>query len=68
MALSNATMPYMLALAGEGCQRLAIEEDRYLREGLNVHSRAGYHAPGGGRGAWPTTTLPAMQALGGDGS
>jgi alanine dehydrogenase len=36
-ALNNATLPYVLALAGHGWQR-AVAEDEGLRAGLNVHA------------------------------
>jgi alanine dehydrogenase len=36
LALTNATLPYVLALADKGLVA-ALEEDRYLRDGLNVH-------------------------------
>ncbi|MEK7244467.1 MAG: alanine dehydrogenase, partial [Pseudomonadota bacterium] len=35
-ALNNATLPYVLALAGKGVIR-ALAEDRHLLAGLNVH-------------------------------
>jgi alanine dehydrogenase len=35
-ALNNATLPFVLALAGKGWRR-AIAEDPHLRNGLNVH-------------------------------
>ena len=35
-ALTNATLPFVLALADKGWQR-ALREDPYLREGLNIH-------------------------------
>ena len=35
-ALNNATLPFVTALANKGLQR-ALEEDRHLRNGLNVH-------------------------------
>ncbi len=35
-ALTNATLPFVLALADNGWQR-ALREDPYLREGLNIH-------------------------------
>ena len=35
-ALSNATMPFVLALADKGCRR-AMADDVHLRNGLNVH-------------------------------
>ncbi|WP_028030086.1 alanine dehydrogenase [Gemmobacter nectariphilus] len=37
MALGNATMPFMLALAGKGWRR-ACAEDPHLLAGLNVHA------------------------------
>ncbi|MDJ0824736.1 MAG: alanine dehydrogenase [Rhodobacter sp.] len=37
IALSNATMPYMLALADKGW-RQACEDDPHLLDGLNVHA------------------------------
>ena len=35
-ALNNATLPFVLALAGKGAKR-ALEDDRHLLAGLNVH-------------------------------
>jgi alanine dehydrogenase len=35
-ALTNATLPYALALADKGYRR-ALQDDAHLREGLNVH-------------------------------
>jgi alanine dehydrogenase len=35
-ALNNATLPFVLALADKGCKR-ALEDDRHLLNGLNVH-------------------------------
>ena len=37
LALTNATLPYVLDLANKGL-RDALMEDRYLRDGLNVHA------------------------------
>src|SRR6202051_1534972 len=37
-ALTNATLPFVMALAGKGW-RQAMREDMYLREGLNIHER-----------------------------
>lgn len=37
LALGNATMPFMLALADKGWKR-ACAEDRHLLAGLNVHA------------------------------
>lgn len=36
-ALTNATLPYVLDLAKKGL-RLSLQDDRYLRDGLNVHA------------------------------
>lgn len=38
-ALNNATRPFVLALADKGIRR-ALNEDRHLRNGLNVHEGA----------------------------
>jgi alanine dehydrogenase len=38
-ALNNATRPFVLALADKGIRR-ALNEDRHLRSGLNVHKGA----------------------------
>jgi alanine dehydrogenase len=60
LALTNATLPYVLALAGKGLTA-ALEDDRYLRDGLNIHA---------GRVTHPAVAealgydyLPPMQAL-----
>jgi alanine dehydrogenase len=37
IALNNATLPFVLALADKGWQR-ALKEDAHLRHGLNVHA------------------------------
>ncbi len=37
LALNNATLPYVLALAGKGVRR-ALHDDRFFLAGLNVHS------------------------------
>jgi alanine dehydrogenase len=49
-ALNNATLPYVLALAGEG-YRAAMKRDAHLRAGLNVH-------------AGKVTNQPVAEALG----
>jgi alanine dehydrogenase len=41
-ALNNATLPYVLALADKGFRK-ALEDDRHLLEGLNVHRRQVTH-------------------------
>jgi alanine dehydrogenase len=46
LALGNATMPFMLALADKGWRK-ACEEDEHLLNGLNVHAgRLTYYAVG----------------------
>ena len=42
IALGNATLPFVLALAGKGWQR-AMADDVHLRRGLNVHAGAVTH-------------------------
>ena len=42
LALGNATLPFVLALAGKGWQR-ALADDVHLRRGLNVHDGAVTH-------------------------
>ncbi|HEV8591828.1 MAG TPA: hypothetical protein VGQ55_06975, partial [Pyrinomonadaceae bacterium] len=43
-ALTNATLPYAIALAGKGFER-AIMEDAGLREGVNTYAgKLTYHA------------------------
>jgi alanine dehydrogenase len=59
-ALGNATLPFVLALAGKGW-RLACAEDEHLLAGLNVHAgRVTYGAVGTALGL-PVT--PAREAL-----
>jgi alanine dehydrogenase len=41
-ALTNATLPFVMALAGKGWRR-AMLDDPYLREGLNIHDRQVIH-------------------------
>ncbi|OFW08457.1 MAG: alanine dehydrogenase [Acidobacteria bacterium RIFCSPLOWO2_02_FULL_59_13] len=50
VALNNATLPHIIAIADKGYQR-ALKEDRYLLDGLNVHK--GH-----------VTNRPVAQALG----
>jgi alanine dehydrogenase len=60
LALTNATLPYVLALAGKGLEK-ALEDDPYLREGLNVHAgKVTYQAVAEALGY---DYVPAMQAL-----
>ena len=42
-ALNNATLPFVLALAGKGW-RVALADDPHLRNGLNVHAGKVTHA------------------------
>jgi alanine dehydrogenase len=37
IALTNATLPYALQLAGKGAAA-ALQQDKHLRNGLNVHA------------------------------
>jgi alanine dehydrogenase len=41
-ALTNATLPFVLALAEKGWRR-AMTDDPYLRDGLNIHDRQVAH-------------------------
>jgi alanine dehydrogenase len=60
IALTNATLPYVLNLANKGLVQ-ALEEDRYLRDGLNVHSgKVTYQAVAESLGY---DYVPAMHAL-----
>ena len=60
MALGNATMPFMLALADKGWKR-ACAEDPHLLAGLNVHAgRLTYAAVGDALGL---PSIPPSQAL-----
>jgi alanine dehydrogenase len=59
-ALGNATLPFVMALAGKGW-RLACAEDEHLLAGLNVHAgRLTYAAVGAALGLQVT---PAREAL-----
>jgi len=59
MALTNATLPYALKLAGNGLQ--ALRDDAHLRNGLNVH--AGHITHEAVAKALGETWLPADRAL-----
>jgi alanine dehydrogenase len=60
LALGNATMPFMLALADKGWRK-ACEDDPHLLNGLNVHAgKLTYEAVGKALGM---ETIPAAQAL-----
>jgi alanine dehydrogenase len=41
-ALTNATLPFVMALAEKGCRR-ALLDDPYLLDGLNIHDRQVTH-------------------------
>jgi len=64
LALNNATLPFVLALAGQGWAA-AVREDKHLLAGLNVHAgRLTYEAVGESLGLpWtsPEATLPAAE-------
>ena len=60
LALGNATMPFMLALADKGWKR-ACGEDRHLLAGLNVHQgRVTYAAVGAALGLPVTAAADAL--------
>lgn len=61
MALTNATMPYAIALANKGLQ--ALRDDEHLRNGLNIH--AGHVTYQAVADALGHTFLPADKALNG---
>jgi alanine dehydrogenase len=59
-ALTNATLPFVLALAERGVAA-ALRDDPHLREGLNVHQGWITHAAVAASLGMPHT--PALQAL-----
>src|SRR5207247_2081122 len=59
-ALTNATLPYVLALAGKGYVK-ALVDDVYFREGLNVHRGKVTHKAVAEALGYPHT--PAREAL-----
>jgi alanine dehydrogenase len=59
-ALTNATLPFVIALADKGWRR-AMTDDTHLREGLNIHDRQVTH-PAVAQ-AFGMHHLPAAQAL-----
>lgn len=61
-ALTNATLPYVLALAGKGWQQ-ALKTDAGLRNGLNLHHGRVTHA--GLAADLGYTAIPAESVLGG---
>jgi alanine dehydrogenase len=61
VALNNATLPFVLALADKGVKR-ALAEDPHLLNGLNVHDgKLTYAAVGEALGL---PSVPAARALG----
>ena len=61
IALTNATMPYMLALADKGW-KVACEEDAHLLDGLNVHAgKLTYYAVGKALGIDVTSPQLALK-------
>ena len=61
IALTNATMPYMLALADKGW-KVACEEDAHLLNGLNVHAgKLTYYAVGKALGIDVTSPQLALK-------
>jgi len=61
LALGNATMPFVLAIAGKGWKQACLD-DPHLAEGLNVHQgRITNLAVGEGLGR---EAISAAQALG----
>ena len=61
VALNNATLPFVLALADKG-YRKALADDVHLRAGLNVHrGRITYEAVAD---AFRMKSTPAEEALG----
>ena len=63
-ALTNATLPFVLALAGKGWQQ-AMLDDPYLAEGLNIHDGRVTHLVVARALGLPHTALPQVLALGG---
>jgi len=62
LALGNATMPFMLALADKGWKK-ACAEDKHLLAGLNVHAgKLTYAAVGAALGLPTITGAEALQA------
>ncbi|UJP05283.1 MAG: alanine dehydrogenase [Nitrosomonas sp.] len=61
-ALNNATLPFVLALAGKGYQK-ALQQDPHLRNGLNIYrGRLTYEAVAGDQGL---PYVSAQEALAG---
>lgn len=61
-ALTNATLPYLLALTSKGLRR-ALMADAHLRDGLNVHRGCITHPAAAEALGLPY--MPALEALGG---
>jgi alanine dehydrogenase len=64
IALGNATLPFVLALAGKGWQR-AMMDDPHLRQGLNVHAGAVTHPAVARDLGLPCTPAEAVLGIGG---
>jgi alanine dehydrogenase len=62
IALTNATMPYLLALADKGWQQACIDDEN-LMEGLNVHAgKLTYYAVGRALGIDVTSPQLAVKS------
>lgn len=59
-ALNNATLPFVIALANKGYVR-ALQEDKYLLEGLNIHRGKIVHPAVAS--AFNQPYVPALEAL-----
>jgi alanine dehydrogenase len=62
LALGNATLPFLLALAGKGWAR-ACTDDIHLRRGLNVHAGALTYAAVGTALGLPSVTAESVLGL-----
>jgi alanine dehydrogenase len=62
LALGNATMPFLLALADKGWKR-ACAEDKHLLAGLNTHAGKLTYAAVGAALGLPTITPTEALAL-----
>lgn len=66
LALTNATLPYVLELAGKGL-RPALMDNRFLRDGLNVHAgRMTHRAAAEALGYDYIDAMQAMSPIGAD--
>ena len=63
LALTNATLPFVLALADKGWER-ALAEDTHLRDGLNIYDGRVHHPTvAGAIGVSSHPWQPAANAL-----